>query len=163
MKSTAQEPLDAPLPVVRKPGNRTEWSIDPGDTGAISGVRRDVMNTLRQNAVRDADLWSAEIIIAELLSNAVTHTSGPAFISLCWEGDHPLLSVWDAGPGPAILPPLPAVLPDDDLADGGRGLFLVTTLALTVTVSAHGCGGSQVSVVLDIARSAGAARRRGRR
>lgn len=112
------------------------------------------MAALRKEAVRDADLWSAEIIVAELLSNAVRHTIGPAVVSLEWEGDHPLLSVRDDGPGPASLLPLPDRLPADALADGGRGLFLVAHLALGVSVHPGRRAGCLVSVLLDVARLA---------
>jgi hypothetical protein len=43
-------------------------------------------------------------------------------------------------------------LPDDLLADGGRGLFLVAHLALDVAVAARATGGSVVSVTLDLTR-----------
>lgn len=132
---------------------RNHWSLGPGDTAAIPGVRRGIMAVLRADAVCDADLSSAEIVVGELLSNAVTHTRGPAFVSLRWDGDHPLVSVWDEGPGPALIPPLPSRLPDDDLADRGRGMFLVVNLALDVRIDAGRAGGSRVSVRLDVPHS----------
>ncbi len=128
----------------------TEWLLRPSDTAAVPAVRHGIMDLLRQQAASESDLWSAEIIVAEVLSNAVTHTSGPAFVSLRWEGDHPVLSVWGDGPGPALVP-APSE-PPDVLADGGRGLYLVASLALDVSV-ARRSGRSQVNVKLDIART----------
>jgi anti-sigma regulatory factor (Ser/Thr protein kinase) len=131
------------------------------------------MAALRQDAPSDADLWSAELVVAELLSNAVTHTAGPAFVSLEWDGEHPRLKVADTGPGFTGLSsstansPVPAgdadtpgqatpmtwpQLPADPLAEGGRGLYLVSRLALEIEVAAGRHGGSQVSVTLDVDR-----------
>jgi signal transduction histidine kinase len=162
----------------RPPGARGEWSLEPGDTAAVPRVRHWIMDVIRQDAPRDADLWSAELVVAELLSNAVTHAGGPAFVSLEWDGEHPLLSVADLGPGftgPMPPPgstgstgsttinsaagqalPLPwrAELPADLLAEGGRGLYLVSHLALGVEFASGTHGGAQVSVTLDVARSA---------
>jgi anti-sigma regulatory factor (Ser/Thr protein kinase) len=86
----------------------------------------------------------------------VTHTAGPAFVSLQWDGDHPMLSVADSGPRcPALDQAEPlAELPADPLAEHGRGLFLVSRLALDVEVATGRHGGSQVSVTLDVARPA---------
>ncbi len=50
-------------------------------------------------ATADADLSDTEIVVAELLTNALAHTTGPAWVSLRWNGLHPLLSVADLGPG----------------------------------------------------------------
>ncbi len=135
------------------PAPRGQWSLGAGDTAAVPSVRHGIMDALRRDAVRDADLWSAEIIVAELLSNAVMHTHGPASVTLHWDGDYPLLNVCDDGPGLVMASALRGELPADDLADGGRGLFLVANLARGVTVAGSGHGGSQVSVMLDVPRS----------
>jgi hypothetical protein len=96
----------------------------------------------------------------------VEHTTGPAWISLRWDGTHPLLSVADVGPGfarPDVAAgdvmerrTLSPRLPSDPLATGGRGLYLVSRLALDVAVSPRQTGGTVVSVTLDVRRSASA-------
>jgi anti-sigma regulatory factor (Ser/Thr protein kinase) len=120
------------------------------------------MARLRDIAAPDADLAATEIVVAELLSNALSHTSGPAWITLRWDGTHPLLSVADIGPGfpssegrdlvdqwRTLTPRLPA----DPLSEGGRGLYLVARLALDVAVAARATGGTVVSVTLDLKRA----------
>jgi anti-sigma regulatory factor (Ser/Thr protein kinase) len=140
-----------------------EWSLKPGDTAAVPGLRHRIMNALRRQTTRDADLWSAEIVVGELLSNSVVHTRGIATVILSWDGDHPMLSITDIGhaadrPDSATavtpLPQFPGRLPGDALAEGGRGLYLVSSLALDVQVAARARGGSRVSVLLDVAHSA---------
>ena len=44
-------------------------------------------------------------------------------------------------------------LPEDPLAEGGRGLYLVARLALDVAVAARATGGTVVSVTLDLQRA----------
>lgn len=144
-----------------------EWALEPADVAAIPQLRQQIMRSLGRLAAPDADLGSCEIVVAELLSNALSHTVGRAWISLRWDGVHPLLSVADMGPGfqTADRPGLSGLsrlidadgtliprLPDDPLADGGRGLYLVAHLALDVAVAARTTGGSVVSVTLDLKR-----------
>jgi anti-sigma regulatory factor (Ser/Thr protein kinase) len=142
-----------------------EWALEPADTAAVRRLRHQIMQALRRIAVAGADLSSAEIVVAELLTNALAHTSGQAWISLRWDGVHPLLSVADLGPGfalsdgtggPALIDAARTLvprLPDDPLAEGGRGLFLVARLALDVAVAARATGGTVVSVTLDLQRA----------
>jgi signal transduction histidine kinase len=101
-------------------------------------------------------------VVAELLTNALAHTAGRAWVSLRWDGVHPLLSVADLGPGFAMPGTnvhidaertLVPRLPDDPLAEGGRGLYLVAHFALDVAVAARSTGGTVVSVTLDLKRA----------
>jgi anti-sigma regulatory factor (Ser/Thr protein kinase) len=152
-------------------GGRVEWALEPADTASIPGLRQRIMRLLGRQASRDADLAASEVVVAELLTNALAHTAGKAWVSLRWDGTHPLLSVADLGPGfPAgeavggtmIVQPRPpmtaerslvARLPEDPLADGGRGLYLVAHLALDVAVVTRSTGGSVVSVTLNLHRA----------
>jgi anti-sigma regulatory factor (Ser/Thr protein kinase) len=142
-----------------------EWALEPADTAAVRRLRHQIMRTLSRIATPGSDLSATEIVVAELLSNALAHTSGQAWVSLRWDGVHPLLSVADLGPGFAssdgtarsglidAARTLVPRLPDDPLAEGGRGLFLVAHLALDVAVAARATGGTVVSVTLDLQRA----------
>lgn len=142
-----------------------EWALEPADTAAVRRVRHQIMQTLARIATAEADLWATEIVVAELLTNALAHTSGQAWVSLRWDGLHPLLSVADLGPGfspaggsggPALIDGARTLiprLPDDPLAEGGRGLYLVAHLALDVAVAGRATGGTVVSVTLDLKRA----------
>lgn len=181
-----------------------EWTLEPADTAAAPRLRRQILRALRRIAAEDADLAATEIVVGELLSNALAHTAGRAWISLRWDGVHPLLSVADLGPGFGVAPrpdrpgdrnrdrdrngngtsdgyrngdwdgnshgngngngdgpqalvdadgTLVPRLPDDPLAEGGRGLYLIAHLALDVAVAARSTGGTVVSVTLDLKRA----------
>ncbi len=132
-----------------------EWALEPADTAAVPRLRQQIMRLLTRQAEPDADLAASEVVVAELLSNALAHTTGKAWVSLRWDGAHPLLSVADLGPGFPVEDDagLVARLPEDPLADGGRGLYLVAHLALDVAVTNRSTGGSVVSVTLDLTRA----------
>jgi anti-sigma regulatory factor (Ser/Thr protein kinase) len=144
-------------------GERVEWALEPADTAAVYRLRHQIMSTLRRIADPGADLGATEIVVAELLSNALAHTTGQAWVSLRWDGTHPLLSVADVGPGFPMAAAVTGLidtsrtltprLPDDPLAEGGRGLYLVAHLALDVAVAARSTGGTVVSVTLDLKRA----------
>ncbi|GAB6897381.1 ATP-binding protein [Kineosporia succinea] len=124
----------------------TGWRLETGDAAHVPRVRHQVMAALRLRAALGSDLDSAEIVVAELLSNTLAHTTGPAWLTLSWNGPHPLLSVADSGPGFDRLP----TLPDDALAEGGRGLYLIAQLTHDLVVTPRPSGGSVVSVTLKL-------------
>ena len=139
-----------------------EWTLEPADTAAVNRLRHQIMQTLTRIATPNADLSATEIVVAELLTNALAHTAGRAWVSLRWDGVHPLLSVADLGPGfamPSTNVQIDAErtliprLPEDPLAEGGRGLYLVAHFALDVAVAARSTGGTVVSVTLDLKRA----------
>ena len=150
-------------------GVRVEWSLEPGDTASVPRLRHRILGCLRALAAPESDLTDAEIVVGELLSNATAHTTGPTWVTLRWDGVHPMLSVADLGPDfvraldrDGRLPDdrtLRASLPADPLADGGRGLYLITTLAHDVAIAPRATGGSVLSVTLDLRRAPGTARR----
>ena len=140
------------------------------DAQTVPPLRREIIGFLRRQARPDGDFASAELVIGELLSNAVAHGPARARVTLRWEGDHPVLSVADVGRAGAAasavhdlapreqadagLPDagLPdAVLPTDPLADRGRGLFIADQLSRGLSVRARATG-SVVSATLDLHR-----------
>jgi anti-sigma regulatory factor (Ser/Thr protein kinase) len=147
-----------------------DWYLDSGDTAGVPTLRRQIMAYLQHHAVDGSDLTGTEVVVAELLSNAVAHTAGPAWVTLEWDADHPRLRVADLGRGfdgsavgaavngsavnggdgeRALLTP---TLPADPLSDRGRGLYLVSRLAREVAVSRRGQGGCVVAATLDVQR-----------
>lgn len=135
------------------------WTLEAGDAARVSRVRRQVMTALRGRAAAGSDLDSAELVVAELLNNALAHTSGPAWVALSWDGPHPLLSVTDLGPGFADRPELldeqqrlVPRLPEDELSEHGRGLYLIALLTRDLAVTPRPTGGSVVSVTLQLHR-----------
>jgi anti-sigma regulatory factor (Ser/Thr protein kinase) len=95
----------------------------PQDVRAVTVCRRTVRLILTLHGlIRLVDV--AELLAAELVSNAVRHTKGPAALRLHWRDGVLRIGAWDASPVP---PPYdPAAAPD---AEAGRGLVLVRACA----------------------------------
>ncbi|GLY33371.1 ATP-binding protein [Kineosporia sp. NBRC 101731] len=133
------------------------WVLQAGDAARVPAVRHQVIAALRCRAALGSDLDSAQIVVAELLTNTFAHTPGPAWVTLSWNGSHPLLSVADIGPGfgrrPELLDGMHRLvprLPDDDLSEHGRGLYLVAQLTHDLVVTPRPAGGCVVSATLRL-------------
>ncbi|HET9654655.1 MAG TPA: ATP-binding protein [Kineosporiaceae bacterium] len=129
-----------------------DWYVEPRNTTAVPLLRKQIMAYLRRHAAPGRDPGDAELVISELLANALEHTDGPAWVSVRWDEAHPILTVADLGPGFApgtIRRPLPV---DGLPADRGRGLFLVTHFAQDFEVVARSGGGNTVRATLDVVR-----------
>ena len=95
----------------------------PHDARAVTVCRRTVRLILTLHGlIRLADV--AELLAAELVSNAVRHTKGPAALRLHWRDGVLRIGAWDASPEP---PPYELALAPD--AEAGRGLGLVRACA----------------------------------
>ncbi|WP_328355635.1 ATP-binding protein [Streptomyces sp. NBC_00445] len=103
-----------------------EYSVYiPNDPRAVTVCRRTVRLILTMHGlIRLAD--TAELLAAELVSNAVRHTKGPAALRLRWRGGVLRIGAWDADPQP---PEPPSKLADLVNAEEGRGLALVRACA----------------------------------
>jgi len=86
---------------------------------------------VREQAARALALWQlddlasmAELLLTELVANAVRHARTPFTVMMRWNGRSLHCEVTDANP----LPPRPH-LTVDPTAVGGRGLLLIDRLA----------------------------------
>ena len=104
------------------------WHFASVDARGAFGARHDLLATLREHASDDSDVDAALLIFGELVGNVVRHAPGPVEIHLSWEAEQAVLHVRDFGPG---FEWIGAHLPDP-LAETGRGLFIVTQLAVRV-------------------------------
>jgi anti-sigma regulatory factor (Ser/Thr protein kinase) len=98
----------------------------PSTPAAASSARQQLANGIRAwDAFLDQELLeTAELVAAELLTNAVRHAGhGPISASACLNDECLLIEVTDAS---RKVPQ--AGLPDAE-EEGGRGLFLVAALA----------------------------------
>lgn len=148
-----------------------DWYV----SGGISGVRplcRQIRDYLQRHAEPGSAVDDAQLVVTELLTNAVEHASGPVWVRLSWHAEEPDVEVWDLGPGFALphggtspaapvehvdtsseaAAPYPELLPDA-AAEGGRGLFLVTHLAPVIVAHARRGGGTHVSARLPVRRA----------
>lgn len=134
--------------------------VEAGAAHALPALRRELVTYLRRHGDPGSDFDAAELLIGEAVGNAVRHTAGPAWVSLHWRDQLPLLTVHDLGPGfdPASLSSAvePSTDPDadpfDSLAESGRGLMIMRALAPTLTSRARTGEGMVVSVSLPVTR-----------
>jgi anti-sigma regulatory factor (Ser/Thr protein kinase)/predicted ArsR family transcriptional regulator len=155
-----------------------DWYLPGGDLSAVSALRREIGAYLIRHAESGAAIQDAELVVQELLANAVEHAPGPIWVRLTWLAQEPDLEVWDLGPGfdlsatgalvalpeprdadedrdPEAVPSVPPVPADPVppvMAEGGRGLYLVSRLATTFDVSLRAGGGVRVAVRLPVSR-----------
>ncbi len=129
---------------------RQSWSFHSSHAYSAHSARHEVMQFIERLAKADADLFTAELIVGEILANTVEHAPGLVNMEVDWSDAAPVVTVVDTGPG---LEKFVALLPDDALTEDGRGLFLVKTLANEVRVESDQGYGTKMTVVLPIARS----------
>ncbi|MHC3468375.1 ATP-binding protein [Streptomyces sp. 7R007] len=97
-----------------------EYSLSiPNDPRAVTVCRRTLRLILTLHGlIRLVDV--AELLAAELVSNAVRHTKGPAALRVRWSAGVLRIGAWDANPEPPQPPGTWELL-----AEAGRGLALV--------------------------------------
>jgi len=122
------------------------WSLDSNDVHAARSARSAATATLRQITTSADNLVAAELVIGELLSNTVRHADGYACLELRVFDGNAEVCVHDTSPAFALdIRP-----PNDDFSECGRGLFIVSELALRIRVAPADGIGKCVSVVLDL-------------
>lgn len=116
-------------------------------------ARAQVVDFLCEHAAPASDLLATELIISELVGNALRHGSGCTTLEFEWnEEDFAVLHVCSRGEAFE----LPATLPVEPAAESGRGLFLVQAIALDLRIERrHGI--NRVRVVLPARRRTSAA------
>ncbi|WP_234542683.1 ATP-binding protein [Streptomyces shenzhenensis] len=106
-------------------GDAWEYSLYlPNDPRAVPICRRTLRLILTMHGlITLAD--TAELLAAELVTNAVRHTKGPLALRVRWAAGVLRVGAWDADPEPPVFPSEAKVNADGDEEDGGRGLTLV--------------------------------------
>jgi anti-sigma regulatory factor (Ser/Thr protein kinase)/predicted ArsR family transcriptional regulator len=125
-----------------------DWYFDASDGGAMAALRHEFRDYLARHADEGSDVGGAELAFSELITNAVRHAPGPAWVHLDWSARQPVVEVHDLGPGFE----LDTRLPEDPLAEGGRGLFITNELTEEFAVAAKAAGGSKVTAKLPVTR-----------
>ncbi|HLS14322.1 MAG TPA: SpoIIE family protein phosphatase [Beutenbergiaceae bacterium] len=101
-------------------GRHRRWRF-PATTESVRSARRAVVKTCRRWGV--PDLFSAELVVSELVANAVLHGWGVVNLTLADTGDGLRVEVEDANPMP------PVALDTHPARVGGYGMHIVTRLA----------------------------------
>ncbi|MFF7949853.1 ATP-binding protein [Streptomyces griseorubiginosus] len=104
--------------------DRWEYTLYiPNDPRAVTVARRTLRLILTMHGlIRLLD--TAELLAAELVSNAVRHTKGPAALRVRWAAGVLRIGAWDADPRPPEPPGEFGLM-----EEGGRGLALVKACA----------------------------------
>lgn len=128
-----------------------DWFLGDGGYDAAAQIRREIADHLRRHADAAAsDLDGAELVCSELISNAVRHADGPAWISLSWFEASPTLTVVDLGPGFDLTDVQPSPLG----SVGGLGLHIARKVARALEAARRRHGGMSVTAVLPVNRPA---------
>lgn len=117
----------APTDEVKAAAPRERWSFHSSHAYSAHNARHEVMNFIRQFAGSDQELFTAELILGEILANTVEHAPGLVNVEVDWSNDSPVVTVVDTGPG---LDRFVALLPDDELTESDRGYGTKLTVTL---------------------------------
>ena len=127
-----------------------DWYLEGDDIASAAALRKEIGDYLRRHADPSSDVEMAEVAASELLANVNRHAPGPAWVSLSWGGENPVLEVRDVGPGLELE--TSAMPPVEDT--GGRGLFIASTFVRSLEARARESGGTAMRAVLDVVRPA---------
>ncbi len=125
-------------------GETKVWEVDARDTISTRRVKRAMIWHLGGLTSGESELHAAELAFGELIGNVARHTPGPATVALEHAHGAYVLHVDDEGP-PFVLN---GAGQPDVLAESGRGLFLLRSVAHDVNVT-RTSRGNRVSVVLS--------------
>ncbi|MDL5205737.1 SpoIIE family protein phosphatase [Streptomyces sp. ALI-76-A] len=101
-------------------GRIATWDL-PADPARVSGVRADVTRRLTEWGLDEA-VFSAELLLSELVTNAIRHAGGPLRVRVI----HGRTLIFEVSDTSSTAPRLRHAAATDE---GGRGLFLVARLA----------------------------------
>lgn len=139
---TADAPFDANT-------LRKTWTFHSSDAYSAQSSRHELMNFLRAFVASEDDLFRSELILGEVLANTVEHAPGLVDIEIDWSGIYPVVTIVDTGPGFSRFAP---ELPQDVLSENGRGLYLISKLAVSVHMERSPARGTKMRIVLPVRR-----------
>ncbi len=122
------------------------WNLCLADARAAIGARSQFVQFLQGVESDDDFIVTAELIFGELLGNVVRHAPGPIEISIDLSDDFMVLHVIDSGP--LLRASGELRLPDDELSERGRGLYIVEQLAAELRFERNAGCGNHVSVTM---------------
>jgi PAS domain S-box-containing protein len=135
-----RQPVDA----IGSDRGARRWQLDAADGETAGRVRAEIAAALTRRDVPPTECVTAELVFTELVGNAQRHAPGLIEVALDLSGEQPVLHVVDGGGGFQHNARLPA----DALAESGRGLYIVATVADEFTVSRSPGGGAHARAVL---------------
>lgn len=127
---------------------KAEFSARSEDGRALHAIRAALGALFREIGAPDSEVFAAEVVVGELLTNAFRYAPGDVSVSFNWEKATASLTVRDRGAGLR----LPATLPDVQ-SERGRGLYIVQSLVAALKSRQHD-GWSEVHADLRVRRRA---------
>jgi anti-sigma regulatory factor (Ser/Thr protein kinase) len=104
-------------------GDRTSTEIIARSIAGLRSIRRELGEVLAGVGWPRQDIADAQLVIAELATNAFVHDAAPTFSAAVACSPHHL-EMSTSHPG-RVLPPAPPVTPPDGSEPGGNGLVIV--------------------------------------
>lgn len=123
--------------------------FDATDATAVTELRTELGRYFRRHGTSESDYEGADLAVSELVTNAVRHAPGPAWMHVDWTERRPRVEIHDLGPG--FEPPAGA--PTASATAGGNGLYLVSRVANELRTAAKRAGGSRVSALMPVLRA----------
>ncbi len=120
------------------------WFFRSENAHEALGCCKAFLNAVKQDAAVPVDTFASSLIYSELVTNVVHHAPGAIEISVDLVNHDAVLKVADRGPGFALS----ASLPENPLAERGRGLFLVAKFAKDIRTGTDEHGRHFVAAVL---------------
>lgn len=120
------------------------WMYESHDAATALIERASFISALARHRGGRLDETAAKIVYTELVTNVVRHAPGPIRIVLVADGGDVILDVSDCGSRFRFEPRLPA----DCYSEGGRGLYLVSQVAVSVRLEPRSPMGSRVLATL---------------
>jgi PAS domain S-box-containing protein len=124
------------------------WHLVKGDMPAAQLLRRQIAKLVRTYTRDPGQIAASEVVVGELLANAVEHAPHGVDVHLDWRERCPRLIIGDLGAGVSARP----VLPTDPLSERGRGQFIIAHLARSFEIRTDECGRTIYDVVLNCER-----------
>ena len=130
------------LTVVAEPGAAVRrWRFDPRWADLGTRVRDELRDELRRHGFYGEALTEVEVVLSELLGNAIRYAPGTVELLLETQA-HVAMHLLDRGPGFQFNPRLP----NDLYSEYGRGLFLIGAFSKAYVVEHRAGGGSHSRV-----------------
>jgi anti-sigma regulatory factor (Ser/Thr protein kinase) len=117
------------------------WRVGAKDFNAGQRARRSVRGMLEALQFERRELEDAEIVVGELVTNALRYTAGPVALAVAHCDEHLEVEVVDEG---HCFDPTVISTPGDE---GGRGILIVEAIAAELHIEPRAAGCAVVAIL----------------
>jgi anti-sigma regulatory factor (Ser/Thr protein kinase) len=122
------------------------WEFDSRDPSTVTTARHYLTSYLHDHAETGADCEAAELILGELLANAIKYGREPIQVRIASGERGAVLTVEDCGEGFRV----DRLALAEPLAPGGRGVALATAFARSLRVDCVKKDGGRFRVTVEL-------------